>query len=202
MQELLEKSCLLPETIRWHFIGSLQSNKAAQLAREVKGLWAVESVDSVKKAGLLDKGRGESGKGESDTSAANQREPLRVFVQINTSGEESKAGVEPEGKEVVEICRFVRDECANLKLQGFMTIGAIARSVATTAENENEDFDCLRRVKDRVAGELGLKVDELDLSMGMSEDFEGAIVQGSDEVRIGSTIFGERPPKKEAKVLE
>ena len=56
VQELLEKSRLLPTTIKWHFIGGLQSNKCAQLAREVPNLWAVESVDSVKKASLLNKG--------------------------------------------------------------------------------------------------------------------------------------------------
>jgi len=193
VQELLEKSRLLPKSIRWHFIGGLQSNKCVQLARECEGLWAVESVDSIKKAGLLDRGRGE-GKGAG--------EPLRVFVQVNTSGEESKSGVEPDGEELVELCRYIRDECGNLRLQGLMTIGAIARSLATTAENENEDFVCLRETRDRVAEKLGMQKEELELSMGMSEDFEGAIVMGSDEVRVGSIIFGERPPKKEAKVLE
>ena len=83
-----------------------------------------------------------------------------------------------------------------------MTIGAIARSQATTPETENEDFECLRDTRDKMAKELGIAPEELELSMGMSEDFEGAIAQGSDEVRVGSTIFGERPAKKDAKVLE
>jgi uncharacterized pyridoxal phosphate-containing UPF0001 family protein len=78
-----------------------------------------------------------------------------------------------------------------------MTIGAIARSKATTPETENEDFVTLRDERDVVAKELGI---ELELSMGMSDDFEGAIHQGSNEVRIGSTIFGERPAKAELKV--
>jgi PLP dependent protein len=78
-----------------------------------------------------------------------------------------------------------------------MTIGAIARSKATTPEMENEDFACLRKTRDRVAAELGIPVEDLDLSMGMSADFEGAIAMGSDEVRIGSVIFGERPPKRD-----
>ncbi len=193
VQELLEKSKLLPPQIRWHFIGGLQSNKAQSLARDCRNLWAVESVDSVKKARLLDKGRGESDF---------ESEPLRVFIQVNTSGEDSKSGVEPESKELIELCKFVRDECPNLKLQGLMTIGAIARSQATTEETENEDFICLRDRRNKVAKELGVEKEDLELSMGMSEDFEGAIALGSDEVRVGSTIFGERPPKKEAKVLE
>lgn len=83
-----------------------------------------------------------------------------------------------------------------------MTIGAIARSQATTAENENEDFEALREQRDLVAKELGLSPESLELSMGMSEDFEGAIAQGSSEVRVGSTIFGQRPAKSDAKIKE
>src|ERR1700742_267867 len=96
VQELLEKSRLLPRTIKWHFIGGLQSNKCAQLAREVEGLWAVESVDSAKKASLLDKGRGErNGRlrarfegldWQDELARRGWDETLRVFVQVNTSG--------------------------------------------------------------------------------------------------------------------
>lgn len=80
-----------------------------------------------------------------------------------------------------------------------MTIGAIARSRATTAENENEDFVALRSERDRLEKELGV---QLELSMGMSDDFEGAIELGSGEVRVGSDIFGERPAKADFKVKE
>lgn len=78
-----------------------------------------------------------------------------------------------------------------------MTIGAIARSKATTPETENEDFLTLKKERDAIVQELG---GELELSMGMSDDFDGAIEQGSDEVRVGSTIFGERPAKADFKV--
>jgi pyridoxal phosphate enzyme (YggS family) len=203
VQELVEKCALLPPEIRWHFIGGLQSNKCQALARDVRGLWAVESVDSLKKARLLDKGRGERKKDNSaEAQGRTGLEPLRVFVQVNTSGEGSKSGAEPNSKELFELTKFIRDECPNLRLQGLMTIGAIARSQATTAETENEDFICLRETRDKVADALGIEPQELELSMGMSEDFEGAIAMGSDEVRVGSTIFGLRPPKSEAKVLD
>ena len=210
VQELVEKSRLLPRSIKWHFIGGLQSNKARDLARDVPNLWAVESVDSVKKAGLLDKGRGEMVKRWEDAKAEEKgeveegvvREKLRVFVQVNTSGEDSKSGVEPEGKELVDMCKYVREECDTLKLQGLMTIGAIARSQASTEETVNEDFVCLKKAREMVCKELGIEEGELELSMGMSEDFEAAVKQGSSEVRVGSTIFGARPPKKEAKVVE
>ncbi|CAI7662074.1 unnamed protein product [Penicillium glandicola] len=195
LQELLEKSRLLPPSIKWHFIGGLQSNKCVTLARDVRGLWAVESVDSEKKAKLLDKGWGER---DVETAATNHDDDgrLRVYVQVNTSGEENKAGVEPAA--ATALCRY----CPRLRLQGFMTIGAIARSRATTVENENEDFVCLRETRERVVRELGLVGDEagLELSMGMSSDFEGAIALGSDQVRVGTTIFGDRPPKAEASV--
>jgi uncharacterized pyridoxal phosphate-containing UPF0001 family protein len=81
-----------------------------------------------------------------------------------------------------------------------MTIGAIARSKATGEGEENEDFVTLREERDRLERELELGGRKLELSMGMSEDFEGAIQMGSDEVRVGSTIFGTRPPKEEFKV--
>ena len=187
---------MLPRSIAWHFIGALQTNKCAGLA-QIPNLYLVSSVDTAKKADALNKGRaklladGEDGKGS--TSG-----PLRIHVQVNTSGEESKSGVPPE--EATELCKHVRNQCPQLHLQGLMTIGAIARSQATTAESINEDFVCLKQVRDTVAQELG--VEHLELSMGMSNDYEGAIEMGSDEVRVGSTIFGERPPKKEAKVLE
>ncbi|KAI9370628.1 hypothetical protein BJX61DRAFT_544424 [Aspergillus egyptiacus] len=195
LQELQEKARLLPPTIKWHFIGGLQSNKCVSLARDTRGLWAVESVDSEKKASLLNKGWGER------KAEMGGEEKLRVFVQVNTSGEESKSGIEP-GEALVGLCRSIVEKCPRLKLQGLMTIGAIARSKATTPENENEDFVCLKEARDRVVKELGLEGDgALDLSMGMSEDFEGAIVMGSDEVRVGTTIFGDRPPKDQAKVV-
>ncbi|KAJ5142988.1 uncharacterized protein N7515_001775 [Penicillium bovifimosum] len=179
LQELLEKSRLLPPTIKWHFIGGLQSNKCVTLARDVRGLWARSA----------------------ETAATNHDDgKLRVYVQVNTSGETNKAGVEPDA--AVGLCRYVREQCPRLKLQGVMTIGAIARSKATTPENENEDFICLRETRDRVVRELGLVgEEELELSMGMSSDFEGAIALGSDQVRVGTTIFGDRPPKAEASVV-
>jgi uncharacterized pyridoxal phosphate-containing UPF0001 family protein len=83
-----------------------------------------------------------------------------------------------------------------------MTIGAIARSKETTAENENEDFVALKETRDQVIKELGWREEQLELSMGMSADFEGAVKMGSDEVRVGSQIFGERPQKKDAVIKE
>ncbi|KAK0612805.1 hypothetical protein B0T17DRAFT_499013 [Bombardia bombarda] len=191
-QELGQKAELLPSTIQWHFIGGLQSKHCKNLAK-IPNLWCVSSIDTLKKAELLDKYRGDRIKAEPSTPKIN------IHVQVNTSGEESKSGCAP-GDETVSLCRSIVNDCPNLHLLGLMTIGAIARSVATTAENENEDFVLLREQRDLVVKELGLDR-ELGLSMGMSEDFEGAIAMGSDEVRIGSTIFGQRPPKADAQIV-
>ncbi|KEQ69400.1 hypothetical protein M436DRAFT_56198 [Aureobasidium namibiae CBS 147.97] len=200
VQELLEKSSLLPRTINWHFIGALQTNKCRPLAESIPNLFSVSSVDSSKKADQLEKGRVNLLQGDKGKEVA-EGSKLRVLVQINTSGETEKSGVEP-GAAAVQLCKHIRDDCPHLSLGGLMTIGAIARSKATTAETENEDFDTLRKCRDHVAEQLGMQKEDLELSMGMSSDFEAAIRQGSTEVRVGTTIFGERPARGDAKVKE
>jgi uncharacterized pyridoxal phosphate-containing UPF0001 family protein len=121
---------------------------------------------------------------------------LNIHIQVNTSGEDSKSGTTP-GPETSALVSHVLEQCPSLKLAGLMTIGAIARSKATGEGKENEDFICLREERDRIWKEFGEKlkqggVEGLELSMGMSSDFEGAIEAGSDEVRVGSDIFGAR----------
>lgn len=175
-------------------IGGLQSNKCKHLAEQIPNLWCVSSVDTEKKCNELEKGR--KALLEKDPTA----EPLRVMVQVNTSGEEAKSGVEPS--DALALARHVVEKCPHLRFTGLMTIGAIARSRATTAETENEDFVCLKGVRDEVAEGLGWEREKVELSMGMSADFEGAVGLGSDEVRVGSDIFGERPAKKDAVVVE
>lgn len=83
--ELLEKASTLPQTISWHFIGQLQTNKCKSLAERVPNLWAVESVDAKKKADALDKGRASLLKTKA-FSFGEEVEKLRVYVQVNTSG--------------------------------------------------------------------------------------------------------------------
>jgi len=78
IQELISKASSLPDDIKWHFIGALQSNKCKQLVAEVKNLWCVETVDTEKKARLLEAG----------AVSIDRKERLKVFVQVNTSGEE------------------------------------------------------------------------------------------------------------------
>lgn len=155
-----------------HFIGHLQSNKVNQVMA-----WAdcVQSVDSLRLAERLDR------------AAGNRGRDLDVLVQVNTSGEDTKAGVAPV--EAVALAEQVA-ALAHLRLRGFMTIGA---------NNADQDavrasYDALARIRDRVAGS-GTPGTEgaTELSMGMSGDLEVAIAAGATMVRVGSAVFGGRP---------
>ncbi|CDF40659.1 probable proline synthetase associated protein [Chondrus crispus] len=178
VQEIVAKSPQLPSDIKWHFIGGLQSNKAKVLAG-VPNLYMVESVDRQKTATALNKA----------FAAVGRAEKLKVMVQVNTSGEESKSGCQPG--ETAQLAKFVDTECDNLELVGLMTIGAFDTS------DEPEAFKILATERDAVAEVVERAASTLTLSMGMSADFEAAIRMGSDSVRVGSTIFGAReyPPK-------
>lgn len=178
VQEIVAKAPQLPSDIKWHFIGGLQSNKAKVLVG-VPNLYMVESVDRQKTATALNKA----------VVATGRSEKLKVMVQVNTSGEESKSGCQPG--ETVELARFVDKNCEKLELVGLMTIGAVDTS------DEPEAFKILASEREAVAEGIGRPVSTLALSMGMSGDFEAAIRMGSDSVRVGSTIFGAREyPKK------
>lgn len=184
VQELITKSEILPKDIQWHFIGGLQSNKCKDLAK-VPNLYAVETIDSLKKAKKLEEARakwnGESG-------------VVTCFIQINTSQEEQKAGLTEE-QEVYSIVEFFLNEAKHVSLAGLMTIGSW--DVSHAEGEENQDFAKLVDWKNRLDSKYNLN---LKLSMGMSSDFKQAIKQGTSEVRIGTDIFGSRPPKNEATI--
>jgi pyridoxal phosphate enzyme (YggS family) len=152
---------------------------------KVPNLYAVHTVDTLKLAQELQK------------RAAALRPPeqrLRVFVQVNTSGEESKSGCAPA--DCPALCRAVRSSCAALDLIGLMCIGKYSAEEG----GSDVDFACLRQCRVAVAGALGLGIpEELAMSMGMSHDFEDALTAGASHVRVGSTIFGARAPKPTAK---
>lgn len=156
-------------------------------------LFAVETVDSLKKAEALEKARSHL----AETSSTPIRR-LEIYLQINTSDEPNKAGIRLEkeaclaNSELVQLAKFIQQDCTQLVLAGLMTIGSYQAS--TTSEEYNEDFEKLAKLRDALEAELG--GEPLGLSMGMSSDFELAIRMRSDNVRVGSRIFGERPPFK------
>ena len=164
-------------------------------------------MERLRKERDSDQGPGQGQGQESSSTNGDQAadddevEKLRVFIQVNTSSEPQKAGVEPGSSSALELVRHIETSCPHLRVQGLMTIGALGNSTAppSLGGEANSDFVTLKRERGRICGEMGWEEDRLELSMGMSADFEEAIGLGSDEVRVGTGIFGERPPKGGAK---
>jgi len=175
--ELVEKSQKLPDDIRWHFIGHLQSNKVKQLMT-LRNLYVIESVDSLSLAKKISKESQKFGR------------VMSIYLQVNTSLEPQKGGVSMN--EVVATCDSIlkdeQKEFTNIALRGLMTIGKLEG-------DPKEDFQNLLNCRKKVATELNIDESSLDLSMGMSADYEQAIDMGSTNVRVGSLIFGARVKK-------
>ena len=178
VQEVVAKGPAMPEDVRWHFIGHLQTNKVKDIV-SVPNLHCVHTVDSLKLATELQK----------RCAALRPDRPLAVLVQVNTSGEDSKSGCKPA--DCAALCVSLRDACPNLVIGGLMCIGKYS-----SAEGEaTDDFACLARCRAESAVAMGVECESLALSMGMSHDFEAALDAGASHVRVGSTIFGARAKK-------
>jgi len=150
---------------RWHLIGHLQSNKAKAA---VELFDVIHSVDSLK---LIE---------ELERHAATQERVMEVLVQVNVSGEATKSGCRPE--DALPLANAIHG-AAHLTLSGLMTIPPLAND----PDAARVHFRRLRQLRDQLRGSGALK-----LSMGMSNDFEVAIEEGANFVRIGTAIFGER----------
>ena len=185
VQEIVEKAAVMPLDVRWRFIGHVQSNKAKALVKGVPGLVTVETVDSVKLANKLDAAVKDRAEERMKAFKSDANPKLGVMVQVNTSGEESKFGVEPG--DALALAKHIHESCGSLKLEGLMTIGM------PDYTSRPENFDALKKCRDEVCAGLGVSdPTNLELSKGMSGDFEAAIEMGSDNVRVGSSIFGAR----------
>lgn len=156
VQEIIEKAPQMPEDVTWHFIGPIQSNKAKKLVTGVPNLAIIESVHNAKLANILNTACEGLG-----------RAPLDVMVQVNTSGEAAKSGVDP-GPAVLELVEHVRGACPHLHLTGLMTIGRLG-------EVEPKCFEALVACRAAVCEALELEEGAMALSMGMSGDFETAV---------------------------
>jgi pyridoxal phosphate enzyme (YggS family) len=170
VQEALPKLAQLEDlAIEWHFIGPLQSNKTRQIAAHFA--W-VHSLDRLKIAQRLSEQR------------PPELPPMQVCIQINVSGEASKSGVEPDAALALAVQVTA---LPNLKLRGFMTIP----EAALDPHMQHERFRKVARLLQTARSE-GLELDTL--SMGMSDDLAAAIHEGATLVRVGTAIFGARPP--------
>jgi len=170
VQELVSKAEALSDlsTIRWHFVGHLQTNKARQLAPVVQ---AVHGIDSARVALELGK----------RSEALGRR--IDALVQVNLAGEGQKSGCEVgEAGKVVEAVEGAK----GLRLVGLMVLPPWDLE----AEAARRYFVGLRELRDRLGGRERLP----DLSMGMSQEFEVAIQEGATLVRVGTAIFGDRKP--------
>ena len=154
-----------------HFIGHLQSNKVNALVPYVS---CIESLDRISLADRL-QGRLER-----------EGETMEVLIQVNTSGEESKFGIEPD--EAIGFAREIARRDA-LRVRGLMTIGLFSEDPEITRPS----LSALRETADRVREAAIEGVEMRQLSMGMSGDLELAIAEGATIVRVGSAVFGDRP---------
>eukprot|EP00111_Clytia_hemisphaerica_P003099 TCONS_00008790-protein len=186
VQELIEKANEFKNKdgygdIRWHFIGKLQRNKVNNLLG-APNLECIQTVESIKLATAI------------NSSCQKKLQPdakLKVFAQVNSSGEEAKSGCEPS--ECSELVRHIITQCDCLHFEGLMTIGSFSHDYSA---GPNPDFECLVRCRDQLESDLELKKEDIKLSMGMSNDYQQAILAGATTVRVGSTIFGQREVKK------
>ena len=171
VQEAEAKIAAVTPRPRWHLIGHLQRNKAR---RAVQLFDTIQSVDSEALAAELSRRAVESGK------------RIPCLVEVNTSGEAAKFGVEPERTlALLEAARPLE----GIALEGLMTIGPLQGG----PEGARRAFRLLASLRTR-AREQGLLPDRAELSIGMSDDFEIAIEEGATIIRLGTALFGHRAP--------
>lgn len=169
VQELVEKHELLPEA-RWHLIGHLQTNKVKYI---IDFVHLIHSVDSEK---LLK---------EINKRAAATNRSVNCLLQVKIATEETKFGLSEE--KVVEILNKI-SEFTYVKILGLMGMA----SLTLDEEQVRNEFSRLAELKERFKSFENEQVEMKYLSMGMSADYEIAIAQGSNMIRVGSRIFGER----------
>lgn len=173
VQELLAKYISLPTDIRWHFIGHLQTNKIKQVAPFI---YLIHAVDSLK---LLY---------EINRQAAKNNRVIQCLLQVHIAKEETKFGFDAGELELA-----VSEITENTTLKNVIIKGLMGMASFTDDTNMIErEFDDLKVLFDKYAAQKYPHFEMTVLSMGMSSDYKIAIDKGSNMVRIGSILFGER----------
>ena len=175
VQEIQKKYDQIASPVRWHLIGHLQTNKVKYIIDKVV---MIHSVDSLKLAEEIDKRAAAAGK------------TMDVLLQVNAAHEESKFGLDP--KDVPQVMQDILEACPNVRIRGLM-------HMAPWSEDPEEIRPYFKEVKDLFDALSKAEHPNADfkyLSMGMSHDFETAIEEGANIVRIGTSIFGERDYSK------
>lgn len=175
VQEAHDKHRRITRPVKWHLVGHLQRNKVKP-ALEIFDM--IHSVDSFRLAKEISRRARQMGK------------VVDILVQVNTSGEEAKSGLAPE-----ETVDSIRSICSleGSSVKGLMTIGAFLPD----PEQVRPCFRLLRKLKEKVESAAIPGVQMKYLSMGMTNDFEVAVEEGANLVRIGTAIFGPRPASRE-----
>lgn len=171
VQEAAGKRPLVEGATPWHLVGTLQRNKVKE------ALDLFDLIETVDRAELADR---------LQLQLRPTTRVLPVFLEVNIGAEAQKGGVVPEG--LVALAEHVVSHCPELQIAGLMTVPPYDPD----PERSRPYFAALRELADRLARHLGLPT--LELSMGMSEDFEVAIEEGATWVRLGRILFGERRP--------
>jgi PLP dependent protein len=175
VQELAEKVPQLPNDIRWHFIGHLQSNKVKYIAPFIS---MVQSIDSLK---LLK---------ETDRQGMKCNRVIDVLLQVHIAKEDTKFGMDENELQEIFVKASVPAAFPHIRIRGLM-------GMASFSNEENrvrKEFQFLKSLFDKFRQKPGNNVSMDVLSMGMSSDYTTAVDEGSNMVRIGSLIFGERSP--------
>ncbi len=160
------------DDVRWHFIGHLQTNKVSKLLK-IHGLYAIHSVDSEK---LLR----EILKHKDDLLS-----PISLYFQVNTSGEKEKGGFEDYESVKKAVTNLLKLSSTSFLFEGLMTMGT--HRTEDKGEEAKRCFKLLKSFADKLKQDLNL--DDVKLSMGMSDDYKIALKEGSDLVRVGSLLF-------------
>ncbi len=170
VQELCSKYEILDNSCNWHLIGHLQTNKVKYVIDKVR---LIHSVDSIKLAREIDRQAAKAGK------------TVDVLIQVNVANEEMKYGIAPE-----EVYDFLTEASGlgNIKVKGLMTIAPFAQDMGDI----RPIFRRMRKIYIDMRNENIDNISMEFLSMGMSNDFETAIEEGSNMVRIGTAIFSKR----------
>ena len=170
VQEIMDKIDELPDDIRWHMIGHLQTNKVKYIVDKV---YMIHSVDSVKLVDTISK------------EAEKKGVTVRILIEVNVAGEESKFGTGLD--DARELYEYAVQQ-PGIDVCGFMTIAPYT----VDAEENRQYFVDLKQLSVDMQSQSNHNINGMVLSMGMTGDYEVAVEEGATMVRVGTGIFGAR----------
>lgn len=177
VQEIMDKYDRV-KPVRWHLIGHLQTNKVKYIIDKVSMIHSVDSLHLAK---------------EINKRAAQHDLTMDILIQVNSAMEESKFGITTE--ETDQLIRDISQQCENIRIRGLMCIAPFEED----PDDARPYFAEVKKLYDKYVEEQIERVDFKYLSMGMTNDFEAAIEEGSNLIRVGTAIFGYRDYRSEEK---